>query len=172
VSFTPSQVGARSGTLTVIDTASATPQTIPLSGNGIAATGSISLNPTTLAYGTQIKGSSSAVQYVTLTNQGNNSVNFTGAATTGDYAITYDDCAPFPYTLTAGSAGCQVGVTFTPTVTTNPDNGTLTISTSAGPQTVVLTGGGEAATLSGNVWPSAVNFGTLGTSCFPPEAHG
>jgi len=165
VTFTPTQTGARTGTLTLVDAASTTPQTIPLSGNGIVAAGVFTPSPTQLDFGAQVKGTSSAVQYVTPTNSGNVNINFTAAATTGDYAITYNNCGT-PYTIPPGPSPCQIGVTFTPTVTTSPDNGTLVLTTSAGSQTITLTGGGEAATLASGVSPTTLNFGseTVGTT--------
>jgi hypothetical protein len=158
VVFAPSQTGPRSGTLTVIDAASATPQTIPLSGNGITAAGVFTVTPTQLDFGTLVKGTSSAVQYVTLTNSGDISINFTAASTTGDYAITYNNCGT-PYTIGPGASNCQIGATFTPTVTASPDNGTLVLTTSAGSQTITLTGGGEAGTLASGLSPTSINFG-------------
>jgi hypothetical protein len=159
VTFTPSQTGARTGTLTVIDGASATPQMIPLSGNGIAATGSILVTSPVLDFGTLVKGTSSAVQYVTIANPGDSSVTLTGEATSGDYAITYNSCGTSPTAIPPTTAWCNFGVTFTPTVTTSPDNGTLTITSSAGTQTVTLTGGGETGTLASGLSPTSVNFG-------------
>lgn len=159
VVFTPTQTGPRTGTLTVIDAASATPQTIPLAANGITAAGVFTATPTQLDYGAIVEGTSSAEQYVTLSNSGDININFTGASTTGDYAITTNNCG-LPFTIGPSSSQCEIGVTFTPTVTTSPDNGTLLLTTSAGTQTITLTGGGEAATLASGLSPTSVNFGS------------
>ena len=172
VVFTPSQTGARTGTLTVIDAASSTPQTIPLAGNGITAAGVFTATPSGLNFGAQVKGTSSAVQYVTLTNSGDININFTAAATTGDYAITNNGC-PTPYTIPPGNSSCQIGITFTPTVTTGPDNGTLVLTTGAGTQTITLTGGGEAGTLASGLSPTSINFGSneVGTNSNPVPVY-
>jgi MBG domain (YGX type)/Chitobiase/beta-hexosaminidase C-terminal domain/FG-GAP-like repeat/Abnormal spindle-like microcephaly-assoc'd, ASPM-SPD-2-Hydin/NHL repeat len=159
VVFTPSQTGPRSGTLTVIDAASSTPQTIPLAGNGITAAGIFTATPAALGFGTLVKGTSSSAQYVTLTNSGNVPINFISAATTGDYAITNNGC-PTPYTIPPGTSNCQIGITFTPMATTGSDNGTLVLTTSAGVQTITLTGGGEAGTLASGLSPTSINFGS------------
>jgi hypothetical protein len=159
VVFTPSQTGPRTGTLTVINAASQTPQTIPLAGNGITAAGVFTVTPSQLDFGPLVMGTSSAVQYVTISNSGDINFNFTAASTTGDYAITYNNCGT-PYTIPPNNSSCQVGVTFTPTVTTSPDNGTLLLTTSAGNQTIPLTGGGEAGTLASGLSPTSVNFGS------------
>jgi hypothetical protein len=160
VVFSPTATGARTGTLAILDPLSTSPQTIPLVGNGIAAIGSASVTPSALQFGTLNKGSSSSQQLVTLTNQGNVPFTFTSTTASGDYAVTNYSCPALPATLTPSEA-CQVGVTFTPTVATSPDNGTLTLNTSAGTQTVALNGGGQAATLSATSWPTSINFGSV-----------
>src|SRR5205807_8373719 len=66
VFFTPSTTGTRTGTLTVTDDATNSPQTASLTGTG--ATSAISLSPSSLAFGNQVLNTSSSVQKITVTN--------------------------------------------------------------------------------------------------------
>ena len=159
VTFSPSALGARTGTLTVFDSATNSPQLLNLSGNGIAATGTISATPLELTYPVQPVGVTSPNQYVYVTNPGNDPVNITGVTPTGDFAITYNSC-PTPYMISPGQS-CSLYVGFTPTSITNPRTGSILITSSAGNQTVSLSGTGEAASQSIGVTPTALTFGSL-----------
>jgi len=57
--FTPSAVGARSGTLTVSSSAANSPLTLSLSGTGIKAVPILGLGTTSLAFGNQLLGTAS-----------------------------------------------------------------------------------------------------------------
>jgi hypothetical protein len=142
VSFKPTASGALSGTLTITDNATGSPQKVTLTGSGTAVP-VLKLSATTLAFGTVKVGSSSAIQIVTLTNSGTavvelDSITLGGTNTTSFLAL--NTCGA---TLTAG-ATCTVYAEFTPTVT-----GALTASLSivsngsGSPQTVAFTGTGD-----------------------------
>ena len=68
VTFTPTAAGSQTGTITVSDDAIGSPQTVTLSGTGIAPAATFA--PTTLAFGNQNVNTTSAAQTVTLTIQG------------------------------------------------------------------------------------------------------
>ena len=68
VTFIPTASGTRTGTLSVTDNADASPQTVSLTGTGIAP--AVSLAPTSLSFQPQLVGSTSAPQNVSLTNVG------------------------------------------------------------------------------------------------------
>ena len=117
VTFTPTGAGARAANLSVADDAPGSPQTVALSGTGVAAAPAVSLSPTSLAFGQQPVGTSSASQNVTLTNTGTaaltiSSIGLTGT-NSGDYAQT-NTCPISPATLGVG-ANCTISVTFSPT---------------------------------------------------------
>ncbi|HEX5546394.1 MAG TPA: choice-of-anchor D domain-containing protein [Ktedonobacterales bacterium] len=142
VTFTPGATGARSATLTFTDDAGGSPQTVALSGTGVAA--GISFTPASLGFGNQGTGTTSAAQTVTVTNSGTaalhvTSVTLTGA-NAGDFAKSADTCSGA--TVAAG-ATCTVSVTFKPTAT-----GARTASLSfaddapSSPQTVAVSGTG------------------------------
>src|SRR5207253_2878944 len=64
VTFKPTALGARKGTLTVGDSATNSPQTAQLSGTGTA----VSLSPAGLTFASQVINTTSAGQSVTLKN--------------------------------------------------------------------------------------------------------
>ncbi len=163
VAFTPTAAGSRTGTLTITDNAGGSPQTIALSGAGVApgATApAVTLSPTSLTFAPQTDGTTSTAQAVTLTNSGTATLAITSLTASGDFALT-QNCGT---SVTAG-ASCTLSVTFTPTAA-GTRTGTVTITDNANgsPQTVALSGGGEAVSLStvstGITIPSAGGSGT------------
>jgi hypothetical protein len=102
--------------------------------NGSALTDSSS----SLAFGNQNVGSTSAARAITVTNPGSASVAISSVSATGPFAQT-NTCGS---SLGAG-ASCTVSVTFTPT-TAGAANGTLSVASSApaSPLTVALSGTG------------------------------
>ena len=160
VTFTPTVVGARTGTLTLIDSATGTPQVLSLAGNGIAQSGTVMLDPSALVFPAQPQGTTSSSQTVSLSNPGNTPVTVNSITTTGNFAETWN-YGSLPFTLSPGG-NYSVYVTFTPTVVSaTPVTGSLVIGSSAGNQTATLSGTGEAATQSIGFTPSTVNFGSI-----------
>src|SRR6266702_1202141 len=86
VTFTPTAVGTRTGAITITDDASGSPQTVSLTGTGIAS--AVSLSPSSLTFANQLVGTTSAAQTITLTNTGNTTLNMTSIAASGDDAQT------------------------------------------------------------------------------------
>ena len=141
LTFTPPTLGSSSGTSTITDNASNTPQVVTLSGTGVAA---VTLNPATLTFPSQAVGTSSAAQTVTLTNNQTIPLNITGVTSTGDFAAS--SCA----SPLAAHGSCVISVTFAPS-TLGSRTGTLTVSDDASnsPQTATLNGlGAQPVTLS------------------------
>ena len=141
ISFTPATLGALSGKLTVTDSASNSPQTANLTGNGIPP---VTLSPTSLSFGRLPVGETSPAMTVTFTNNQNVAVNFSSILASGDFAVAGNTCGSSIGAL----ASCTVGVTFTPSATGGRE-GILAFSDSAArrPQTVTLTGIGLAPAL-------------------------
>src|SRR5579864_6730628 len=165
VIFTPTGSGMRSGSVTVTDNVTGSPQSVALTGTGIALSANAVLTPSSLTFASVPLGTSSLPQTVTLTNSGNTALTLSTVYTTGDYGQT-DNC---PASLSAGST-CVINVTFTPTVT-GTRTGTVTISDSAmgSPQSVALTGTGIALSANAVLTPSSLTFASvpLGTSSLP-----
>ena len=121
---------------------------------GAAAYGAapaVTLSPTSLTFGTQLKGTKSAPQVITLTNTGTASLTLSSIVPSSTFSQTHTCLA----TLAAG-ASCTISVSFTPSVN-GVVNGTLTITDNAvdSPQVVTLTGTGTILSLT----PGTVNFG-------------
>jgi trimeric autotransporter adhesin len=142
VTFTPSALGTLTGTLTVSDNASTSPQTVQLSGTGTAP---VTLSNATLSFVSQIVTTTSAGKSVTLKNNQTVPLTIATISTTGNFGQT-STCPSSPATLAAG-ASCVISVTFTPTAVGSL-TGTLIIAESANtsPLTVTMAGTG---TLSG-----------------------
>jgi hypothetical protein len=138
VTFTPTQAGARTGSLTITDQAANSPQTVTLKGTGAAPTVKITVTPASLSFPATTVGKTSAGKPVTIKNAGTGSTTLS-LGTTGDFAQS-STCGT---TLAAG-ASCKATVTFTPTQT-GTRTGTLTVTDQASnsPQSVTLTGTGQ-----------------------------
>jgi hypothetical protein len=142
VTFKPTVVGARTGTLSLANGASQVPLTVSLAGIGVA--GVLTVVPGALDFGDIDVGYSGKLT-VALLNTGNASV--TGIATTvggaspSEFAVT----VPCNITTLAPNQGCTETVTFTPTAAGVWD-GTLSVGSSdaAGPAVVALSGTGVA----------------------------
>ncbi len=137
VSFTPTQLGARTGTLSIYDNASNSPQTVALSGTGKAQ---VTLTPTSATYPKTLVGVTSSAKTFTLRNNLNTILHNIVISTTGDFAVSTTNCRA---NLTS-NASCSISVTFTPTQT-GTRTGTLQVSDSANnsPQISNLTGTGK-----------------------------
>ena len=160
VTFTPSAQGSRTGTLTVTDDASTSPQTVSLSGTGVDP---VTLSVSSLTFGTVYAGNTSAAKMVMLTNDQTKVLNFSSIATSGDYAISSNTCG----NSIAAGASCKINVTFSPTGVGERD-GTLTFTDDASnsPQTVSLSGSGA---LPVTISPASAKFAslTVGTTSAP-----
>jgi hypothetical protein len=137
VTFTPSAVGSRSGSISIADSAPGSPHVINLSGTGLGPL--VTLFPLSLQFGATASGTASAEQTLTLTNSGNTQLDINAISDSGDFSQS-NGCGA---SLAAG-ANCQIEVTFTPS-TAGIRSGTLTVTDNAGgggSQSIVLTGTG------------------------------
>jgi ASPM-SPD-2-Hydin domain-containing protein/centrosomal CEP192-like protein len=146
VTFAPQSGGDKQATLSFGDNAGDAPESVSLTGTGTATPApSVSLSPSGVVFGSQMVGTSSAAQTVTLTNTGGAALSLAGigvaGADPGDFAQT-NTC---PVSLAAGSS-CTVSVTFSPAAP-GARSGSLTVADNAGdsPQTVALSGAAAAA---------------------------
>jgi len=105
-----------------------------------------SVNPSSLDFGNEPLGQTSAAKVVTVQNTGNADLLVQPTTISGDFAISSDTCSN--QTVPAGST-CTIDVTFTPTQA-DPRTGALTITDNAAdsPQTVSLGGTGTQPVLS------------------------
>lgn len=140
VAFQPTAPGTQAGTLTVTNNLTG-PATTTLTGVGTV----MSFTPSSLNFGNQAKGTSSAPQSVTVKNVGTGNVAITRINITGGHVSSYsqtNNCPVSPSTLAAG-ATCTVNVVFTPTLKgALPANLSFQDSGGGSPQNVPLTGTG------------------------------
>ena len=120
----------------------------------------VTLSPTSLTFGNQAEGVTSAPQSVTLTNSGTSALTITKIQVTGanaaDFAQT-NNCPKSPATLAAG-ANCSINVTFTP-LKGGPRSAAVSVTDNAtgSPQKVTLSGTGLAPAVTFS--PQYLNFG-------------
>jgi dienelactone hydrolase len=157
VTFRPTQLGPRTASVNITDDAVGSPQTVALSGTGVASGPNATLSATSLAFATQPAGTTSPAQSVTLTNYGTvalsiSGIGFTGADP-GDFAET-NTCNG----AVAPGATCTISVTFQPT-SINARNATLSIADNApgSSQTISLSGEGTVVELN----PASLSFGVV-----------
>ena len=129
-------VGGQSGTLSIVDNASGSPHTAPLSGVGVGPV--VVLSTTSLNFGNQPVGTTSAPRLVNLSNTGNAPLTITSITPSGDFAQTDNCISPL-----AARTYCTLSVTFTPT-TAGTRTGDISIVDNAtgSPHSVNLTGTG------------------------------
>jgi hypothetical protein len=118
----------------------------------------VSLSPTSLNFGNQSVGTTSAPQTVTMTNSGSAALTINSISTTGDFAQS-NACG----NSLAANASCTVAVTFTPTAS-GSRTGSLVITDNApnNPQSVALTGASQAQNTPVGTYQVGV-AGTAGT---------
>lgn len=166
VSFAPTVLGARSASLTIQSDASNGPATIALSGTGVPVPApQVSLNPTSVDFGTQTIGGIFPARTVRLDNTGTADL-VTSAITVQGSAFSVDASA-CPGTIAAG-AGCDLAVSFAPTTAGTDLTGTLQVTSNAAgsPHGVALRGRGSLAAVPVLVWQPAVStldFGEVAT---------
>ncbi|MGD0225481.1 MAG: choice-of-anchor D domain-containing protein [Terriglobia bacterium] len=158
VYFTPTQTGARTGTLSITSSASSGAQTVSLSGTGVGLTAQVS--PASLTFAAQLVGTASTAQNLVLANIGTTPFNFTGVNVSGDFSQT-SNC---PATLAAGSS-CTFQVVFTPTAT-GTRRGILSITTTASNTLPDVNLTGTGISNSAQVSPGSLTFvnQTVGTT--------
>ncbi len=143
VTFTPAAEGVRNATLTVTSTGVGSPQTVAVTGNGVApsAPGQLSM-PGTVDAGSVAVGSSAPVASITIHNIGSTPVTVASivSSNTAEFAITQSTCT----TLPAG-ATCTVEYRFAPTATgVRTASFTVTSDGVGSPQSIALRGTGSA----------------------------
>ena len=142
LNFAPAAAGGVTGTLTIISNAPNSPLQIPITGSGVAATLTLSVNPSTLSFGDTTVGQR-RLQSVTLTNTGNSPVTVSQVTVSGaGFSVSG---IVTPLTLSAGQ-NAILNVTFSP-ASTGSVTGALTVTSNAtgSPFSIALSGNGVQA---------------------------
>ena len=141
VTFTPQSAAAASGNVSITSNASNPTLTIPVSGTGTAAAGTLTVNPTTLGLGSVVVGTSGMASG-SLTASG---ANVTVTAASSNNSVFSLGGLALPVTIPAGQSA-SFTVTFSPQVS-GAASGSLTFTSNAQPTTATeaLTGTGTPA---------------------------
>jgi len=161
VEFKPATAGALTGSVSIADNATGSPQSVTLTGTGAAATAPVvTLSPASLTFASTTVGSKTVAQVVTVKNSGTAAITITSETITGTNATSFLKSATTCGTSLAVGATCTVSVEFKPAAA-----GTLTAALSiadnatGSPQLVKLTGTGTAATTpTVTVTPTSIAF--------------
>ncbi len=169
--FKPTILGAESAQVLLPFGGATPPDTlvVPLSGVGVPDT-TLTIAPNPLAFGSQLVGTASGLETVTVTNTGPNPAIFPAGTPalsgpgSGDYVIVSDTCNG---NTVASGGTCAYTVEFLPTATAvGTDDADFLVADNAlgSPQTVNLTGTGLAQPAGGAVTavPAALDFGSVG----------
>ena len=163
--FGPTTAGALTAAITINDSALNSPQTVALSGTGVAAP--VTLSATSLSFASTTVGSSSGSQAVTMTNNGTTALSITSIAVTGTNATSFVFANSCGTSLAAG-ANCSIHGHFAPT-TGGALKASITITDSApgSPQSITLSGTGAEPPVSLSATSLAfgsVNVGAISAS--------
>lgn len=151
VTFTPTQTGLRSGSVTVNDNDSSGSQTSMLSGTGVMP--AVQLSPSSLNFPIKVIGKTSNPMTETLTNTGTGTLTISSITITGtnasEFAIPSKTCGA----TVAPGASCTINVTFAP-AGKDTRTAALTIidNASGSPHSVPITGKGTFVMLAPNAW--------------------
>jgi FG-GAP-like repeat/FG-GAP repeat len=146
VVYTPSANGTSNATLTTSDGAPGSPHKVSLTGTTTPLS-QVTLDPSSLTFGSIQVGSSSPYQSVRVTNTGNSTLNITQIQISGDFQEGGCPSPSSPGIFCCGAVApggfCEIFVDFAPTAT-GARAGTLTISGnfSIPPRAVTLIGTG------------------------------
>ncbi len=147
VTFSPHSAVAYSASIQLVDTAANSPQTVSLTGTGIAApVPQVSLTPGSLMFAGTTVGATSASQTETLTNTGTVPLAISAINLVGTNPQDFSQASSCGATLAVG-ASCTITVSFTPSAAAG-FSASLQISDNAASavQTATLSGSGTAAT--------------------------
>ena len=150
VTFTPTALGNRYGTVTITDNAANSPQTVLLAGDGLPVP-VVSLSVTSLTFSSQSLGTTSAPQTVTLSNTGSSALTIASIVSIGDFA-QLNTCG----TSLAAGASCAINVTFTPTAA-GSRTGSITITDNAASSPQIVSLGGSGADFKVSVSPTSAS---------------
>ena len=138
--FEPKTAGGQSGLITLVDSASAKPQIIELSGHATA----LKASPNSLIFQSQKVGSRSSPQDVTLTNQGDVTLSFSSINIAGSAGKDFSETNTCLSEKFSPGRTCTIAVTFDPTKTgTRAATLYINLKGSVSPQPMPLTGSGN-----------------------------
>jgi hypothetical protein len=155
VLFAPTTAGYQNGAVSLVSNAPNSPNVLPLSGTGTAASVTLSANPASLSFANINAGSSSS-KSITISNTGNTSVTISQVSVSAkDFSVSG---MTTPFTLASGQTA-PLNVAFRPSASENV-TGNITVASTQGASTVIaVSGTGLQSAL--NVTPPSASFGNV-----------
>ena len=137
VTFTPTTTGTRAGAVTIKDNVTGSPQTITLTGTGLAiGSPSVSLSANNVVFATPNSLSTVKTQVVTLTNTGTGTLSISGITASGNFSQT-NSCG----TSLGTSSSCTISIGFSPSGTATQTGAvTITDNAAGSPHVINLVG--------------------------------
>jgi subtilase family serine protease len=148
VTFKPAAVGPLTAKVNIADNTYGSPQTVALTGTGLAPAPTVTLSANSISFSAQWVGESSTAPSMTLTNSGTAALSLTSISFTGTNASSFSQTNTCGTSVAVG-ATCNITITFAP-----KSAGSLTANLSVAdnapgsPQTVGVSGTGNAIVLS------------------------
>jgi hypothetical protein len=165
----PTSTGSKPASVVITDSASNSPQTISLSGTGVTAPAAVSLSATSLDFGSESDGLTTASQQVTLTNTGSATLTFSSIVLTGANTSQYDFANSCGTSL-AGGHFCYIHGHFSPTQTGSlPASIVITDNASDSPQTIAISGTGLAPGPQVSLQQTSIAFPNTAVGDSSPE---
>jgi hypothetical protein len=146
LTFSPSTAAVEFAILQITDNAPASPQSIALSGTGIAPNPSLAFVPGSLTFNPIAQGATEGPQPIKITNIGSAVLHISNVALGGANPRDFSATNTCTGTAIAVNASCGINVSFTPSATGNRSaSNTLTDDAPNSPQTLFVQGTGALA---------------------------
>jgi hypothetical protein len=160
VTFTPTASGVRTASLQFTDNATGSPQSISLTGVGDAATAILTV-PSAVEFPDTVLGSSNT-QHAKVQNFGNQIITIRSMQVSGPNASDFSIASGCPPLAAGYGNTCSIPIVFTP-AGSGVRTATLKLTDNAAgsPQSISLTGVGQAPTASLDPTPSSLTFGPV-----------
>jgi FG-GAP-like repeat/Abnormal spindle-like microcephaly-assoc'd, ASPM-SPD-2-Hydin/Bacterial Ig-like domain (group 3)/FG-GAP repeat len=157
VTFAPTTAGSLTGTLTISDNATGSPQTVALSGTATNPPPTLSISPASLTFASQLVGTASAAQTVTVSNTSKYPATISSVTASAGYTVSSACGATI-----AANGSCALSVTFVPTAAGTITGAiTLTDNATGSPQTITLSGTATIPPPTVTVTPASLTFAAL-----------
>src|SRR5205085_223742 len=113
VTFTPTVSGPRSASISISDNATGSPQSVSLTGKGVAP--QVTLSVASLSFASLLVSTPSVAQSILFPTRRSSDLSITGVGVTGTNAVDFNQSNTCGTSVAAGGS-CTISVTFTPTV--------------------------------------------------------
>jgi hypothetical protein len=156
VVFSPTAVGAATGTATITGSVTVSGSPVSLTGTGTTAAAIANVTPTSLAFGNVITGTTATAQAITLHNTGTAALNTIAVVVTAPFSRPTGVAGGTCGTTLAAAATCTIDVVFSPTAA-GAATGTATVtgSVTVSGSPVSLTGTGVARIVAATLTPTS-----------------